>query len=238
MCKFIKMDYPAEQFRTTWTDVSKIRLSSDWRTDYTKNHEKFRKSASIPRRKIEHVATVNFQKRLLTVFALTHAQDGSSFRQLLLTLGGNRTSRTAGVSNEFNIAAGFVYSRWRSIVTDGGVDRTLHTGLSRTHFTLFSHRMAQGITGVLAQTKPSLPIHMSSMFDERSPTFPRFHSPHLLTSTYFLPTTTSMSSSSDNPCDGHTKWGTLWPTGHKNTCTGYELNGLDDMEVAHNFSIF
>ena len=75
---------------------------------------------------------------------------------------------------------------------------TSHETFSRTHFTLFTCTAWSGCHR-RACTKPSLPIHMSSMFDERSLIFPRFHSASLLSSTSFLPTPTSTTSASENP---------------------------------------
>ena len=79
---------------------------------------------------------------------------------------------------------------------------------------------------------------MSSMFDERSPIFPRFHSPSLLFSTSFLPTPTSTTSPSDNPAtitrnEEHS--GRLVTS---KPLTSYEPNEFDDIEITHNPSIF
>ena len=69
--------------------------------------------------------------------------------------------------------------------------------LSRSHFTLFTCTAWLNVSQICLH-KTFTSIHMSSMFDERSPIFPRFHSPSLLSSTSFLPTPTSTTSPSDN----------------------------------------
>ena len=110
---------------------------------------------------------------------------------------------------------------------------TSHGTFSRT---LFTCSRAQSQLACLQKT--FTPIHMSSMFDERSPIFSRFHSPSLLSFSYFLPTPTSTTSPSDNPAtitrnEEHT--GRLVTS---KPLTGYEPKELDDIEVAHNSWIF
>ena len=70
--------------------------------------------------------------------------------------------------------------------------------LSRSHFILFTCTAWLKVSQACLH-KTFTSIHMSSMFDERSPIFPRFHSPSLLSSTSFLQTPTSTTSPSDNP---------------------------------------